>query len=58
MISECPYLVREMGVEPTRPKSDTGTSSLPVYQFQHSRMFLLWREDNYSRYLHLVNKKI
>lgn len=30
-------LVREMGLEPTRLWLDTGTSSLPVYRFQHSR---------------------
>ena len=34
------YMVREMGLEPTRLWLDTGTSSLPVYLFQHSRIFL------------------
>ena len=32
------YMVREMGLEPTRLWLDTGTSSLPVYLFQHSRV--------------------
>lgn len=32
------FLVREMGLEPTRLRLDTGTSSLPVCLFQHSRM--------------------
>ena len=31
-------MVREMGLEPTRLWLDTGTSSLPVYLFQHSRI--------------------
>ena len=31
------FLVREMGLEPTRLWLDTGTSSLPVCLFQHSR---------------------
>ena len=30
-------LVREKGLEPSRLRWDTGTSSLPVYLFQHSR---------------------
>ena len=32
-------LVREKGLEPSRLRWDTGTSSLPVYLFQHSRIF-------------------
>ena len=34
----CLLLVREMGLEPTRLWLDTGTSSLPVCLFQHSRV--------------------
>ena len=34
-------MVREMGLEPTRLWLDTGTSSLPVYLFQHSRIWVL-----------------
>lgn len=33
-----PVLVREKGLEPSRLWWDTGTSSLPVYRFQHSRV--------------------
>ena len=33
----CDELVRLTGLEPVRPE-DTSTSSLPVYQFQHSRI--------------------
>ncbi len=33
-------MVREMGLEPTRLWLDTGTSSLPVYLFQHSRILM------------------
>ena len=32
------FLVREKGLEPSRLWLDTGTSSLPVYLFQHSRL--------------------
>ena len=38
------FLVREKGLEPSRLWLDTGTSSLPVYLFQHSR---LSSESNY-----------
>ena len=31
-------MVREKGLEPSRLWLDTGTSSLPVYLFQHSRV--------------------
>ena len=40
-------LVREKGLEPSRLCWDTGTSSLPVYLFQHSR--ISQRECYYSR---------
>ena len=43
-----PFVVREMGLEPTRLWLDTGTSSLPVYLFQHSRIGAFWTLDYYS----------
>lgn len=36
----CDELVRLTGLEPVRPE-DTSTSSLPVYQFQHSRILMV-----------------
>ncbi len=44
-------LVREMGLEPTRLWLDTGTSSLPVCRFQHSRKALAY----YNRLIGFVN---
>ena len=51
------FLVREMGLEPTRLWLDTGTSSLPVCLFQHSRIgyalsnakFIIARKEYLSR---------
>ena len=40
-------MVREMGLEPTRLWLDTGTSSLPVYLFQHSRIEISWTLEYY-----------
>ena len=48
-----PTLVREKGLEPSRLWLDTGTSSLPVYRFQHSRISRC--ESNYSRISGFVN---
>ena len=50
----CFFLVREKGLEPSRLWLDTGTSSLPVYLFQHSRVSR--RESNYSRISRFVNR--
>ena len=36
----CSDVVRLTGLEPVRPE-DTSTSSLPVYQFQHSRILMV-----------------
>lgn len=38
-------LVREKGLEPSRLWWNTGTSSLPVYLFQHSRVFSSLRNE-------------
>ena len=51
------FVVREMGLEPTRLWLDTGTSSLPVCLFQHSRIgyalsnakFIIARKEYLSR---------
>ena len=54
------FLVREMGLEPTRLWLDTGTSSLPVCLFQHSRKqySLFKREIYYSMATVFVKEKI
>ena len=45
-------MVREMGLEPTRLWLDTGTSSLPVYLFQHSRIGLPSRRSVIIEHIH------
>ncbi len=47
-------MVREKGLEPSRLWLDTGTSSLPVYLFQHSRISKC--ESYYNRIFPFVNR--
>ena len=47
-------VVREKRLELSRLWLDTGTSSLPVYLFQHSRISR--RESYYNRILQFVNR--
>ncbi len=41
-----PKLVRMAGLEPARPV-DTSTSSWPVYQFQHIRIYICSKNKKY-----------